>query len=848
MLGRFEKLDLPDLNFSEKYVRILAHYSRDIEAVSRIYQKSKDEPPIARDLPPMAGRIVWCRQLYRRINHPMRVFEANGTILQYGEAKKIIRNYNKVAAVLIEYELLYYRTWLRQVEIVMTGVHASLLIKTPETSEYAINFDPEIITLIRETECMKRLKLEIPNDAANLVLRQDLFKSHYDRLKFLMDEYKRIKTSIPAIFSTLVAPKLQSLDQVISPGCISLTWVSPNIDEFCDSLEKAVGEFDLLVVRIKELITYRIEAVLHDVINTPLVEINDEDAVFVDEFLARAEELCQKGADSIRIKSKNVEEATEELIELIYPEYNTEFGDTEDDKSQRTMNEARALDSAKTRALSGSIRPAQLTQAQINLKRKREAWLAMQEAAYEVFNYFNHKNVESLLKLIKATLEKLRKRIAHAISNVNYKTNAGVGVAGAVASSSSMASDTDQLNRKKETPMFKAYAVLAIPNVAMQPSLDEIQLGLNKTIQLVLLTTKQVLQWKDAKKRILIRNRREANKSDNKEDNQSLDDDIQEVDDESADQMFSSNTALQKNYYKTVSENKEIAKMVSALQTYIASTKKDIVSALESFKSYQFIWQKDRDEDLKEFLATDPRVGEFEVKIKSFSQLIAEINSYPDLIPVSVIALITEKLKLGLTSEIQLWKNCYGQACNQKYKREINEVLVFVEDVTKRLQREIKDLDDIRLAMQALKEVRENEIRIDMTIQPIEECYALLQRHEIPVSREEIERCDTLRYNWQKLLQMTSQMSGHLLQLQPLYKDNLKNNVRDFQIDCNRFYENYKTNGPMVAGVPPREASDRLFLFQNNFDALYRKYVTYTGGEELFGLPVTPYPELLEIR
>ncbi len=52
----------------------------------------------------------------------------------------------------------------------------------------------------------------------------------------------------------------------------------------------------------------------------------------------------------------------------------------------------------------------------------------------------------------------------------------------------------------------------------------------------------------------------------------------------------------------------------------------------------------------------------------------------------------------------------------------------------------------------------------------------------------------------------------------------------------------------MVPGVAPRDASDRLIIFQNHFDTLYRKYLTYTGGEELFGLPVTEHPELLNIR
>lgn len=52
----------------------------------------------------------------------------------------------------------------------------------------------------------------------------------------------------------------------------------------------------------------------------------------------------------------------------------------------------------------------------------------------------------------------------------------------------------------------------------------------------------------------------------------------------------------------------------------------------------------------------------------------------------------------------------------------------------------------------------------------------------------------------------------------------------------------------MVPGVAPREASDRLFIFQNHFEALNRKYITYSSGEELFGLPVTEYPELAKIK
>lgn len=53
----------------------------------------------------------------------------------------------------------------------------------------------------------------------------------------------------------------------------------------------------------------------------------------------------------------------------------------------------------------------------------------------------------------------------------------------------------------------------------------------------------------------------------------------------------------------------------------------------------------------------------------------------------------------------------------------------FIAELSKRLNRPIKDLDDIRFAMAALKEIRENEIKIDMAITPIEVSLLSLQNY-----------------------------------------------------------------------------------------------------------------------
>ena len=81
---------------------------------------------------------------------------------------------------------------------------------------------------------------------------------------------------------------------------------------------------------------------------------------------------------------------------------------------------------------------------------------------------------------------------------------------------------------------------------------------------------------------------------------------------------------------------------------------------------------------------------------------------------------VAEKLKYALSIETKAWRLQYGKACNNKYRTEMEEIFTFIEEMNKKLSRPIKDLDDIRYAMAGLKDIRENEIRIDMSILPIE--------------------------------------------------------------------------------------------------------------------------------
>ena len=90
-------------------------FNKEIENIRLLYQKCREDPPIPRDMPPVAGKIAWARQLYRKIQEPMDIFALHPAVFEGVEAKKVVRCYNKVAEVLLKFEMLYHQAWEQSV-------------------------------------------------------------------------------------------------------------------------------------------------------------------------------------------------------------------------------------------------------------------------------------------------------------------------------------------------------------------------------------------------------------------------------------------------------------------------------------------------------------------------------------------------------------------------------------------------------------------------------------------------------------------------------------------------------------------------------------------------------------
>ena len=142
---------------------IFHNYGLDLETVQRLYEKQKQSPPTVRNAPPVTASIMWARQLMRRIEEPMVKFQMNKNLMSTKESKKIVKTYNRIARTIVEFETLWHLAWSKSIESSKAGLQATLIIRHPSNAKLYVNFDREILQLIRETKCLQRIGVDVPD-------------------------------------------------------------------------------------------------------------------------------------------------------------------------------------------------------------------------------------------------------------------------------------------------------------------------------------------------------------------------------------------------------------------------------------------------------------------------------------------------------------------------------------------------------------------------------------------------------------------------------------------------------------------------------------------------------------
>lgn len=185
-LTRFEKVSekIPLTKMDEKYDRVLKYCEREIDRMMKLFRREKENPPLPRHFPPIAGRIKWARSLHAHLEDLAKSVSGHPVLRVLPQTSELMRKYNSVSAVLKAYEEDLKNTWMsHDVWVLDECLHKNLLAIDNDNRRLKVNMDFRVKLLIREADCLIKMNIPIPHVTLTLLAKRDYFTLVSDSLQ-----------------------------------------------------------------------------------------------------------------------------------------------------------------------------------------------------------------------------------------------------------------------------------------------------------------------------------------------------------------------------------------------------------------------------------------------------------------------------------------------------------------------------------------------------------------------------------------------------------------------------------------------------------------------------------------
>jgi dynein heavy chain len=732
LLKKFEhilKRDNVRNKLTNKYETILQNFGAEIDTIQKLFDEKKGNPPILRNMPADAGKIIWVRHLFAKLSEPVNEFPPN--LINSKEMKKYIDKYNLIGQNLIIYELYFTQSWCNDIDRAKSCLQTTLLVVKEENGikKLKVNFERDIQKLLREAKALDREGIGgIPESAKIILLQEEKFKRYYFQLDFVRSEYRRITGSIKPIMANLLVPHKEDMDLKLRPGMVTLTWTSMNIDAFIEKVQKGLQRLEQLVHAVNDIIDNRIENNIKMIGGVVLVKLpEDSRALSLEEFVETQQQHIVEQAELLISKNLEIERSVDDLLTCVaqYP-------------------------------LDSNIEDIDMH--------------AIRIVKQYYFWYF----YQALLNATQTSLDMMKARIC--------------GSRGAAGSS-----------------FFEVNLVLEDDEIRMVPSLEDIQKAINRAATAVLSCSKRMVGWG------------QINGDDSRE-----------------------------SYYRIIAQDKEVVKVILLLTGAIQGTKNKIFDYLATFKKYEWLWKDDIAEAIRTFKAKGPELREYEEELRRFTALEAELDAIEKDREISAISIKNENLVGTLKAKCKEWKNNYAEDLHARAKETLMALTENMKNYTTWVSKEVREIDSLGQVMTTLEAIHQEQSEIELRFAPIFDMYGLLDNY-LPggiTDKEEMDNRQLLKKKWADIIELADSKQRELQKDQAKNLKKLKENIRMLVQDVKVLRKNFEEEGPMVQGISPKEASDRLKRFENEYELKKAYFEINKKGEDLFGLQNQKYPEL----
>ncbi|KAK6170907.1 hypothetical protein SNE40_019193 [Patella caerulea] len=247
-------------DFEAKYPIVVVKMNQELDEAKNIYdlqmaeKKETGKAPIHKNMPSVTGSLRWSKELNERITIHMGNFKhIEHPCMDTEEAHLVFTKYEQMMKLLALWDQQEYKEWTAGVDDACSfNLSQPLVTRNGETKLISVNFDRQLVAVLREVKYLEiRSEEEVPESANAVYARNDEFRKYLANLDLTVQWYNKVRNTILEVEYPLIETQLQDIDVQLEKAESSLNWNSQGVWEYIDETRERVHNLETRVQKAK---------------------------------------------------------------------------------------------------------------------------------------------------------------------------------------------------------------------------------------------------------------------------------------------------------------------------------------------------------------------------------------------------------------------------------------------------------------------------------------------------------------------------------------------------------------------------------------------------------------------
>ena len=302
------------------------------------------------------------------------------------------------------------------------------------------------------------------------------------------------------------------------------------------------------------------------------------------------------------------------------------------------------------------------------------------------------------------------------------------------------------------------------------------------------------------------------------------------------------------SFFSDISVNPVVIDYVQTIQNNIKSTLTNMTRYLNRWKKYKSIWKVDKQAIADKWFQKGPTVVAFDDKLQYYYKTIDEVDIQPLVKDQECIRLHMGPLASSVKENAKQWIGSLGKILRDSAKETLFKLRDELDDRSDDLEQSPNTLEDLKFVLTTISDIKAMSLDVETKIRDIQERYRTLAMYDIEVTDEEKDIQLKMPQIWDELVYKSKNTDAGLFNVKKKFTEYTQDQIKEFKKDITTFSTKFFESGPGAVGTDLDKGLELMKSFRKEVGELELVRQELANAEKLFDLPITMYPDLLDVQ